>query len=143
LTKRLYERRRRFIEIYVKTWSLRKAIEAVSKRFHVNEATLRVDWQRRRTWLDEVFEQLSDPIQNEFYLIGIHKTLAQIERELERTSNPSCRVGLLKTKIDVLFRLIELQNFVDSQVLAKRVEEMERKLEFLESNQGEDGVKLR
>jgi chromosome condensin MukBEF ATPase and DNA-binding subunit MukB len=117
LRKQLFERRRLLIEIYVKTWSLRKAIEVVLKRFK------------------EVFEQLSDPTQNEFYLIGIHESLAQIDRELEQTSNPSCRVGLLKTKIDVLFRLVELQNLVDNQALAKRVEEMERKLEFLESEQ--------
>jgi chromosome condensin MukBEF ATPase and DNA-binding subunit MukB len=135
LRKQLFERRRLLIEIYVKTWSLRKAIEVVSKRFQVSEATLRVDWQRRPTWLKEVFEQLSDPTQNEFYLIGIHESLAQIDRELKQTSNPSCRVGLLKTKIDVLFRLVELQNLVDNQALAKRVEEMERKLEFLESEQ--------
>lgn len=135
MRKGLPERRRLLIEIYVKTWSLRKAIEVVSKRFQVSEATLRVDWQRRHTWLKEVSEQLSDSTQSEFYLIGIHETLAQIDRELKQTSNPSCRVGLLKTKIDVLFRLIELQNLVDHQALAKRVEEMERKLEFLESEQ--------
>ena len=135
MRRQLLERRRTLIKIYTKTWSLKEAIETVSKQFQASEATLRVDWQRRHTWLKEVFPQLSDPILSEFYLIGIHETLAQIDREFKRTSNSSCRVGLLKTKMDVLFRLIELQNLADNQALAKRVEEMERKLELLESKQ--------
>ena len=66
--------------------------------------------------------------------MGIHKTLAQIERELIQTTNPNCRVGLLKNKAEILFKLIEVQRSIANEdELKKRIQTLERKLEFLDS----------
>jgi len=79
----------------------------------------------------------------DLYLLGVHRTLRQIERELPRNPNPSCRVGLLKAKAEILFRLIELRQSVDSQVLLKRIEDLEKRLDSLASEKQKDEAKQR
>ena len=127
---------------FISTWSLKSAAEAVSKRFNVSKETLRVDWHRRNKWLKEVLDHVSSPILSEFYLMGIHRTLQQIEEELTQNTNPNCRVGLLKTKAEILFKLIEIQKSIEYQeVLMKRIENMEKKLQSSESKNQKDRVK--
>ena len=143
MTSQITKRRRALIENYVKTFSLKTAVETVSKRYRVNEAALRVDWQRRKNWPKEVFERLNDFLPTQAYLMAIHRTLAQIENELEKTTNSSCQVGLIKLKIETLFKLYEIQKSNDYQVLLKRIEPMEKRLEFLESQRQKDEGKLK
>ena len=134
------ERRRLMIEVYSKTFSLKTSIKIVSKKFQVDPATLRVDWSRRHKWPKEVLGQLNDPLLIDFYHLGIHRTLRQIERELTQTTNPSCRVGLLRTKADILFKLLDFQKGdVEKEVLTKRIENLEKALQS--SNQKSYWVK--
>lgn len=135
------ERRVMMADVFVRVWSLKSAVKVVSERFHVSEATVRGDWHRRHKWPKEVFDHVSDPLLSEFYHMGIHRTLRQIESELTQNTNPSCRVGLLKTKAEILFKLMEVQKSIVDQVLVKRIEAMEKKLEFLESDRQKDKVK--
>ena len=130
---RINERRRTFVEAFVKKWSLNPAIKFVSKKFKVDEATLRVDWSRRKSWPKEVFDQINPSDLIFLYRLGVHRTLQQIEKEYSKTTNPSCRVGLLKTKAQILFKLIAVEQALVDQDLLKRVEAMEKKLELLES----------
>jgi hypothetical protein len=133
------ERRRMMVDVYVRTWSLKTVVKVVSERFHVSEAALRIDWNRRHTWPKEVFDHISCPGLIDFYLVGIHRTLRQIEKELTRNTNHSCRVGLLKAKTEVLFKLIEVQqSIVNQEVLMKRLEKLEEKLRLPESNSQDD-----
>ena len=129
------ERRALMISIFVKTWSQKTMVDVVSERLHVNKSTLRCDWHRRHNWPPEVFDHISDPILAEFYHIGIHHALRQIEVELGDCTNPSCRVGLLRTKAEILFKLMENQrSVVQEEAMLKRIESVEKKLRFLESN---------
>ena len=141
MKKTLKERRLMMANSYAKTWSLKSAVKTVSEKYNVNEASLRSDWDRRRTWPKEVFESLSDPVLRECYLLGIHKTLAQIERELNQTTNSSCRVGLLKIKAVILFKLIDTQNGVSQEVLMEKIESLERKLQGLISDKQKEKEK--
>ena len=120
------------IRAFVKTWSIKSAVNIVSKKFKVNEGVLRADWNRRGTWPAEVFDGVTDPAMRNIYLLGVHRTLRQIERELTKNKNPSCRVGLLKAKPEILFKLIEFQEFFDNQALLKRIDTLEKRLELLD-----------
>jgi hypothetical protein len=135
VTGDINERRRLMIKVFVKTWSLNSAVRVVSKKFNVRQSALRVDWSRRHQWSKEVFSQISYPFSVDIYLMAIHKTLRQIEAELRCNTNASCRVGLLKTKADILFKLIEIQKSVFCQKdLMERMENLEKKLEFLDAS---------
>lgn len=118
-------------QVFIRTWSLKSAVKTVSKKFKASEDALRADWNRRDSWPAEIFEGISASAMRDIYLLGVHRTLRQIERELAGNPNPSCRVGLLKEKAEILFKLIELQRSIDNQVLLKRIEAVEKKLEFL------------
>jgi hypothetical protein len=123
------------VSIFVKTWSLKQTVDVVSERLHVSKGSLRGDWHRRHRWPKEVFDQISDPILSEFYHIGIHQALRQIEVELCDCKNPSCRVGLLRAKAEILFKLMEVQrSIVQDEAVMKRIESMEEELRFLKSN---------
>lgn len=119
--------------VFVKTLSLKSTINIVSKKFKVNEAALRVDWNRKDTWPTKVLDKVSSPVLRDFYLLAVHRTLRQIERELTQNTNPSARTGLLKCKAEILFKLIQIQQSFVEQDVVKRIEKMEKKLEVLES----------
>ena len=129
------------LEVFIRTWSLKSAAKTVSRKFEVGEGALRADWNRRGSWPAEVFEGISDSPMRYIYLLGIHGTLRQIERELSVNPNPSCRVGLLKTKSEILFKLIEVQRSFDNEVLLQRIEAMEKRLESLASGKQKRVVK--
>ena len=128
------ERRMKFTDIYCRTWSLKAAIEITSKRFNVSEATLRTDWSRRGKWLKEVSEYLSDPNLMSIGDMGIRRTLQQIEVFIAETSNDNCKLGALKHKTKILFKLKEAQRskaaeeFLKKEIL-ERLENLERKIE--------------
>ena len=73
--------------------------------------------------------------------ILVAKNREDFEKEFEKTANSSCRVGLLKLKVEILFKLYEVQRSNDYQVLLKRIEPIEKRLEFLESQRQKDGEK--
>ena len=128
------------VDTYTKTLSLKATVKYVSKKLGVSERTLAVDWHRRDKWPKKVFDDVNSPVLRDFYVLAIHRTLRQIEKELTQNTNPSCRVGLLKTKSEILFKLLEVQKYVVEQDLAKRIGDMEKKLEFLVSNKQKDEV---
>jgi len=132
------DRRRLMVKVFVRTWSLKSSVKTASKRSGVSEAALRVDWHRSYTWPKEVFCGISDSVMRDFYLLGVHRTLRQIERELVGNANPSCRVGLLKAKAEILFKLIDFQQVFDNQALLKRIEALEKRLEAVVEKQNEE-----
>ena len=140
MKKEVEQRRKNMISDYVKTWSLKETVKINSKKYNVSEEALRMDWSRRKSWPKKVFENL-DEVSCEFYVLAVHNTLNQIEKELSQTSNPSCRVGLLKTKVQILFKLIEIKKSLSDQALLRRIERMEKKLEVLESGKKNFEVK--
>ena len=134
MKSRISKRRAALVEAFVRTWSVKSAVKVVSKKFNVSEAALRTDWYKRDTWSPEVFDGVTDSAMRDVYLLGVHRTLRQIEYELANNENPSCRVGLLKAKAEIFFKLIELQEFFDNQVLLKRIEALEERQELLDSD---------
>ena len=133
--------RKELLEKYLQTFSIKEACEATAKKFDTTVAALRMDWYRNKNWPREIFDCLRDPGMIDFYLLGIHRTLSQIEKELATNTNPSCRVGLIRTKADILFKLIEIQKNDNIKDLTGRVESLEAKLQALESDRIKRGVK--
>jgi hypothetical protein len=141
LKETVNERRKLMIDVFLKTWSLKSAVKAASTKFHVRETALRVDWGRRPTWPRQVLDYIGNPSCCDLYFLGIHKTLGQIEHELACCTNPSCRVGLLKTKAEIFFKLIEIRRSAEDEALVKKIEAMESKLKFLVSEKQKEEAK--
>lgn len=132
----ILDRREAFISYYYRTFSLKAALEATSQKFNISVSTLRVDWARRDNWPKHVFKNVTDPVLNFIYRLGIHRTLQQTELLLSETTNDNCRVGALKLKADILFKLINLQKSITIERVLERLENLESKLEILDQKNG-------
>ena len=136
MKSRIQERREFLLQAYVETLSVKKAVQTCAKEYNVSEETVRSDWRRRRKWQKNTLNSVRDPILFDIYYLGIHRTLLQIERELTQNSNPSCRVGLLKAKAEILFKLMDVQEtIVHQEILMNRIRKMEKRLDTLHNQQ--------
>ena len=141
MKRQIKDRRTKFTNVYCQTWSIKTAIEVVAKEFNVSEATIRVDWSRRLKWPKEVFENLKDPFLLDVYHQGIHRTLRQVEWQLTKIKNPNCIVGLLKTKADILFKLMDFQkHIINEEKLLTRIENLEKTVQLMKSQKRDKKV---
>lgn len=125
-SSKIQERRRYFVYVLTRTLSLKAALEATSQKFGVSVPVLRVDWSRHSRWPREFFEKLDDVILEELCQQAIIRTLHQTELITGQSENPSCQLGALKLKANMLFKLRSiLEEKVDKKMLIERIEKLE------------------
>jgi len=133
----IQERRKYFVMIYVRTASLKAALEATYAKFGVSVPVLRVDWNRRDKWPEEILENANDPVLMDIYDLGIRRTLQQTELFIAETDNPNCKLGGLKLKFNILFKLKEsVAEKIFKQEILERLANLEKKFENFELQNG-------
>lgn len=102
-----------------------------------------MDWNRRGNWPKEIFESVTDPILTPLYILEIRETLRQNEKVINKAKNPNCELGAIRTKFDVLFKLIKLQSSTSLEKILERLEKLEARFEDLsepKKDESEEGV---
>ena len=122
-------RRKTFVETLSQTGSKKIALEETSKKYGVAQSALRTDWNRRSCWPKQIFENINDPIFIFQHTLEIRKSLRQLENLINKTTNPNVKLGAIRTKIDTLFKLVNLQRARDSENYLERIEKLERMAE--------------
>ena len=125
----LTDRRKTFTEILNRTGSMKIALKETSKKYGVAKSALRTNWNRRSSWPKQIFENINDPIFIFQHTLEIRKSLRQLENLINKTTNPNVKLGAIRTKIDTLFKLVNLQRALDSENYLERIEKLERMAE--------------
>ena len=125
MNKQVRERREFMVQEYNRTQSEKKAIESTSKKFKANKNSLYVDWSRRNNWLNEVVN-----LKNSCYIIQqllkeALKTLQEIDKLASEADNDNCRLGALKLRVNVIFKLIDVYRTYDNEELRERIKKLE------------------
>ena len=123
------ERRKTFVEILSQRGSMKIALKETSKKYGVANSALRTDWNRRSNWPKQIFENINNPIFTFQYMLEIRVALRQLENLIKKTTNPNYKLGAIRTKIDTLFKLVNLQRALDSENYLERIEKLERMAE--------------
>jgi hypothetical protein len=130
------ERRKTFVETLSQTGSMKKTLDVTSKNSGVTKNALRADWCRRASWPKEVFEGITDPVFTFLYVLEIQGALRQIEQLIQKTDNPNCKLGAIRTKVDTLFKLVNLQRASSLEAVLARIEKLEVKFDALQKTEG-------
>jgi len=126
------KRRKTFVETLSRTGSMKFALDVTSKKCGVTKNALRADWCRRSSWPKEVFEGINDPVFTFFYVFEIQGALRQTENLIRKTDNPNCKLGAIRTKVDTLFKLVNLQRAASLKAVLARMERLEAKFDALQ-----------
>ena len=128
------ERRIFMMEEYGRSLSEKEAIEATAKKFKVNKGSLYTDWSRRENWLNEIVDLKDSSNMIRQLVFEIYRSLQGITKLSENADNDNCKLGALKLRIKVLFKLVDLYRTYDNEELRQRVEQLEEIVEERKSN---------
>jgi hypothetical protein len=136
------ERRETFVETLCRTGSKRVAIQVTAEKFGVSPEAVKMDWSRRASWPLTIFKKINSPVFTYLFTLEIREGLNQIEKLIRNTENSNCKLGAIRTKVDTLFKLVNLQRADSLENIQERMEMLEKRLDILTKgtkiNQKED-----
>jgi hypothetical protein len=130
--KKKTKRRKKFVEVLRQTGSKKIAEQEIAQEFRVTAEAVRIDWRRRASWPKEIFEEINNPVFTFMYMLEIREALNQIEKIIRKTENSNCKLGAIRTKVDTLFKLVNLQRSVSLENILERMERIESTLKTLQ-----------
>ena len=125
------ERRRKFVQVLGQTGSRKIAEKVTARQFRVTIKAVQTDWRRRSSWPPEIFAQINNPVFTHLFTLEIRESLNQIEKMIRNTENSNCKLGAIRTKVDTLFKLVNLQRAVSLEKILERMEKLESRLDIL------------
>ncbi len=121
------ERRVFMLKEYGRSYSLRKAVKLTAAEYECNEASLYVDWSRRKVWLKEICDFKDAGVRIRELILDQYRIMGDINELIENADNSNCKLGALKLAVHTRFKMIDVLRELGNQELERiRLEEIDK-----------------
>jgi hypothetical protein len=121
------ERRVFMLREYGRSYSLRNAVKLTATEYECNEASLYVDWSRRKVWLKEICDFKNAGVRIRELILDQYRLMAEIDELKENADNSNCKLGALKLAVHTRFKMIDILRELGNQELERvRLEEIDK-----------------
>ncbi len=115
------------IREYGRSYSLKKAVKLTATEYECNEATLYVDWSRRKVWLKEICDFKDAGVRIRELILDQDRLMGEIDELKENADNSNCKLGALKLATHTRFKMIDVLRELGNQELERiRLEEIDK-----------------
>lgn len=112
---------------YGRSYSLRNAVKLTATEYECNEASLYVDWSRRKVWLKEICDFKNAGVRIRELILDQDRIMGSINELMENADNSNCKLGALKLAVDTRFKMIAVLLELGNQELERiRSEEIDK-----------------
>lgn len=108
----LFQRRKEFASLYYQGFELLDVVKKVSKKYKIKKPTLVKDWERKSSWLNQIFYCSKKEAENELLikLNLVEKACWETHRKANDAGNFNASVGALGKLIEVIEREADFVN---------------------------------